>query len=103
MTDVRTLLARNIKRCRGAMDLSQEQFAERVGISPSMVGKIENCTRFPSPENLDGIAAALKIHPSDLFAEESTAIKALQSKYEVREKLDGKIKDALDEALDEEP
>ena len=47
------------------------------------------------------IAAALGIHPSELFAEDSEAIKALQSKYEVRERLESRIREAIDEALKE--
>lgn len=101
-TNVRTLLARNMKRCRGILHLTQEQLAERVGVSPTTIGKIESQKRFASPETLDRIAAALEIHPSELFAEESAAIKTLQSKYEVRDKLEDKIKKAINEVLNEE-
>ena len=82
--------------------MSQAKLAERVGCETSTIGKIESHDRFPSPEMLDRIAAALGIHPSELFAEDSAAIKALQSKYEVRDKLEDKIKKAIDEALSEE-
>lgn len=102
ITSVRTLLARNMKRCRGILHLTQEQLAERVGVSPTTIGKIESVMRFPSPETLDRIAAALEIHPSDLFAEESAAIKVLRSKYEVRDELEDKIKKAIDEVLGDE-
>ena len=101
MTDVRTLLARNMKRCREILGISQMALAERVGCSTTLIGNIETRKRFPSAENLDRIAAALEIPPSELFAEESAAIKAMKSKYEVREQLESKIRKAIDEALDE--
>jgi len=41
MTDVRVLLARNMKRCREILGISQMKLAEKVGCSPTLIGKIE--------------------------------------------------------------
>ena len=71
MTDVRVLLARNMKRCREILGLSQMKLADRVGCSTTLIGNIEIGKRFPSAENLNKIAAALDIPPSELFAEDS--------------------------------
>lgn len=101
MTDVRTLLARNMKRCREIKKLSQAQLAEKVGCSTTLIGNIETLKRFPSAENLDRIAAALEIHPSELFSEDSEAITAMRKKYEVREGIEGKVLDAIGKAFDE--
>lgn len=99
MTDARSLLARNIKRCRKIMDLSQEELAERVGISTTMIGNVETLKRFPSPENLDKLALALGVPIAELFTEESAFIEALKARYEVREKLENGLMKVVDEAL----
>lgn len=99
MTDVRILLAHNMKRCRQILGLSQMALAERIGCSTTLVGNIETLKRFPSPENLNLIAQALQIHPSELFMEDSPAIERLRNAYEVRERLEGNIMKAIDETL----
>lgn len=98
-TDVRVLLARNMKRCREILKLSQMALAEKVGCSTTLIGNIETLKRFPSPDKLNAIADALKVHPSELFAEESLAIDQIRNAYEVKEKLEGRIKQAIDECL----
>ena len=99
MTDVRELLARNMKRCRGILGLSQMKLAERVGCSTTLIGNIEIGKRFPSAENLNKIAAALEIHPSELFAEDSKAITRMQTTQELRVRLEKKVLKAIVEAL----
>jgi transcriptional regulator with XRE-family HTH domain len=102
MTEVRELLARNIKRCRGILKISQAQLAERVGCSTTLIGNIETKKRFPSAENLDRIASALEVHPSELFMEDSAAITAMRAKYEVRDGIEGKVLEAIGKAFDDE-
>ena len=87
MTDVRVLLARNMKRCREILGLSQMKLADRVGCSTTLIGNIEIGKRFPSAENLNKIAAALDIPPSELFAEDSAAIYRMQTTQELRARL----------------
>lgn len=98
-TDVRVLLARNMKRCRDILKLSQMALGERVGCSTTMIGNIETLKRFPSPENINRIAAALHVPPAELFAEDSRAITQIQTVYEVRERLEANIKKAIEEIL----
>jgi transcriptional regulator with XRE-family HTH domain len=99
MTDVRVLLARNMKRCREILVLSQMKLADRVGCSTTLIGNIEIGKRFPSAENLNKIAAALDIPPSELFAEESAAIDRMQTTQELRARLEKKVLKAIGEAL----
>jgi transcriptional regulator with XRE-family HTH domain len=103
MADVRVLLAQNMKRCREILDLSQMNLAEKVGCSPTLIGKIEIMKRFPSADNLNRIAKALKVEPADLFAKigESQAIKAIGSEQEQKARLKKKVLQAIDEALEE--
>jgi transcriptional regulator with XRE-family HTH domain len=99
MTDVRVLLARNMKRCREILGLSQMKLADRVGCSTTLIGNIEIGKRFPSAENLNKIAAALDIPPSELFAEESAAIDRMQTTQELRARLEKKVLKAIGDAF----
>jgi len=100
-TDIRVLLARNMKRLRDILQLSQMALAERVGCSTTMIGNIETLKRFPSPENINRIAAALHVPPSDLFSENSQAVGQIQTVYEVKSRLEANIKKAIEEILSE--
>jgi transcriptional regulator with XRE-family HTH domain len=101
MPDVRMLLAKNMKRCREAMGISQMELAEKVGCSPTLIGKIEIMKRFPSADTLNQLAKALKIELSDLFskADESEAIKTMKSRQEQKKLLKKKVLQAIDEAF----
>jgi transcriptional regulator with XRE-family HTH domain len=66
MAKVRILLAKNMKHFREILSLTQMELAEKIGCSPTLIGKIETMKRFPSAENIDRIAEALKITPADL-------------------------------------
>jgi len=73
MNDVRALLAANMKRFREALSLSQMELAEKIGCSPTTIGKIETMKRFPSADNLNRLADAFKIAPSALFLDTDTS------------------------------
>jgi len=98
MTDVRTLLAKNIKRYRDIMGLSQAALAEKVGCSPTLIGNIETSRRFPSAETINRIANALEVKISHLFSEsDPQSMKAMASKQELKAKLERLIGKAIDE------
>ena len=100
MASVRIILAKNMKRFREASGVSQMELAERIGCSPTLIGKIETMKRFPSAENIDRLAEALKIAPSDLFVEEnSDAIKAKETQQKRKSQLKIKVLKAIDEAF----
>lgn len=60
-------LGKKIQRKRKDIDLTQEQLAEKVGISLTYMGFIEQGRYAPSLEVLNKIAKVLKIKLSDLF------------------------------------
>jgi transcriptional regulator with XRE-family HTH domain len=72
MTNIREILAKNMKAHRNALGLSQAKLAERVDTSTHYIGMIETKNNFPSPEMLERIAAALGIDTIDLFSTERT-------------------------------
>jgi len=99
MTDVRILLAKNIKNFREILSISQMELAEKVGCSPTLIGKIEIMKRFPSADSLNRIAKALKVSPADLFldAENSEIIRSISSKQKRKSLLKSKINKVIDD------
>ncbi|MDR2768741.1 MAG: helix-turn-helix transcriptional regulator [Treponema sp.] len=67
-TNIRDILARNIKENRRKNGFSQEKLAEKAGISTPFVAMIEVSRKFPTPEVLERIAGALNIKTWQLFA-----------------------------------
>jgi len=68
MTSLRVVLAHNMKVQRQILGISQEKLAARVDTSTQYIGMIEKEKKFPSPEMLERIAAALEIDSPALFS-----------------------------------
>lgn len=68
--DIRKIIGNNVLNARKICNLSQEQFAEMIGIEPSALSKIENGKSYPSQQTLENIICALKIKPDVLFKTE---------------------------------
>ena len=99
MADIRILLATNMKRFREILDISQMELAEKIGCSPTLIGKIETMKRFPSADSLNRIVKALNITPAELFtdANNSTAVDAIVSEQKRKAQLKSKVNKAIDE------
>ena len=67
MYDIKKLLGAKIKSLRNQRGITQESFAEQVGISPRSISFIENGKNYPSPETLNIICEILNIEPYKLF------------------------------------
>lgn len=67
MPSLREKFGQRLKAIRLSRKLSQEQFAELLGISVDFLSLIERGINAPSFENLDAFAAQLKIPLSGLF------------------------------------
>jgi transcriptional regulator with XRE-family HTH domain len=72
MTNIREILAKNMKAYRNTLGLSQAKLAEKVDTSTHYIGMIETKNNFPSPEMLERIASSLGIDTLDLFSNERT-------------------------------
>jgi len=68
MTNIRKLLAGNIKSFRKELGLTQSKLAERANTATRYVTMIEGCKNFPSPEMMARLATALEKDTIDLFA-----------------------------------
>jgi transcriptional regulator with XRE-family HTH domain len=77
MTDLRELLAFNMKFHRARLSLSQEKLAEHADTATNYIACIEAKRRFPSVEVMEKIAEALKIDTPELFSMESLQIDSI--------------------------
>jgi transcriptional regulator with XRE-family HTH domain len=85
MTDIRALLAENIKKRRKMLDISQSVLAEKAETSTNYIAQIEQCKKFPSSEMLERIAVALEMDSPELFSTQvftEEAIKTVQDKIQ---------------------
>jgi transcriptional regulator with XRE-family HTH domain len=82
MTDLRQLLASNMKLYRGYLGLSQSKLADKMDTATNYIAAIEAGRKFPSVEMLERIAKALKIDTPMLFSMESVQISSLNSLHE---------------------
>ena len=68
MTNIRKLLAANIKMFRKELGLTQSNLAERANTVTRYIAMIEGGKNFPSPDMIERIAGALGKDTVDLFA-----------------------------------
>ena len=78
MPSLRDKFGQRLKAIRLARKLSQEQFAELLGISVDFLSLIERGINAPSFENLDAFSTQLKIPLSALFDFDSTSDPSLR-------------------------
>lgn len=60
-------LGKNIKICREHAGLTQEELAEKAGISLDYLGKIEVNINKPGLKTVFKLASALEISPAEFF------------------------------------
>jgi transcriptional regulator with XRE-family HTH domain len=68
MTNLRQVLALNMKEKRSTLGLSQAKLAEKINTAPTYIAMIELEKKFPSVEMLEKIAAALFMDTTELFS-----------------------------------
>ncbi|WP_243375056.1 helix-turn-helix transcriptional regulator [Geotalea sp. SG265] len=67
MQTSKELLGARIKEVRKLRQLSQERLAERVGVEPKQISRIEGGKSSPSMDTLESIARELQVEMKDLF------------------------------------
>jgi transcriptional regulator with XRE-family HTH domain len=98
MTDLRQLLAHNMKERRRSLKMSQYRLAELANTSTYYIGMIENRKKYPSPEMMRRIAAGLELDTPELFSMASFPVNTLR-KYQ--QEILTLIGDAADKVLSE--
>ena len=71
-------LGKNIQNLRKIRKLTQEKFAELIGIDPKNVSKIENGLNYPSSETISAIANALEVEIYELFVFNSIPLEEMK-------------------------
>jgi transcriptional regulator with XRE-family HTH domain len=77
--NIRRVLADNLKLYRYMLGWSQAKLAETVNVSTNFIGMIEIGKKFPSPEMIEKLAAALGIDSTRLFSKEIGSLEATNS------------------------
>ena len=70
MTNIREVLAKNLKEIRQKRGWSQAKLAEVAGTSTHYIGMLETKAKFPSSEMVHNLANALRIDPTELFSKD---------------------------------
>lgn len=67
MITLKNKFGKRIRELRKSKKLTQEQFAELIGMEPSNISKMESGLHFPQPEKLEKLAKILDVNVSELF------------------------------------
>lgn len=67
MQTAKELLGMRIREVRKARQLSQEKLAEKVGVDPKQISRIEGGKSAPSLDTLEAIAKHLQVEIRELF------------------------------------
>ena len=103
MERIREILAQNMKAYRQKLGITQPELAEKANISTNFIGMIEQKRKFPAPEILERIAAALEIEASELFSTSSSPQAELKKLHnEILADLDRIIGEAVSKAIKEQ-
>lgn len=97
---VSIILSRNIKTKRADLELTQAQFAEKIGISVRHLSDIERSDTFPSPAVIEAIASVFDVPSYTLFLPDEVARKELIINSSMKKMLDKEINKAIDKVME---
>ena len=88
------LIGENIRRIRKRQRMTQDFFAESIGIEPSNLSNIENGKSFPSALTIINIQKKFQISTEEIFdSDDFNTIKNIEKEmYHILEELDEKKK-----------
>ena len=93
MANIKEILARNLKKNRWRLGITQPELAEKAGLSTHYLGMVEIARNFPSADALERLATALGIKSNELFSVTDSPEMAM-------EQLQQAVLDSLDKKLD---
>ncbi|MFN8458455.1 MAG: helix-turn-helix transcriptional regulator [Anaerolineae bacterium] len=67
MSKLRSLFGKRVRQLRRLKDMTQEELAEAVGISPEFISNLERGVNSPSFDTLEKLAEALDVAPVEFF------------------------------------
>jgi len=108
MANLKEILAKNLKKNRRRLGITQPELAERAGLSTHYLGMIEIARNFPTTDVLERLAEALGVKSNELFSVSDSPERAMeqlqQAILDILDKrlatLDQTIELALDKAIE---
>ena len=101
MTNIKEILARNLKENRRKLGITQPELAERAGMSTQYLAMIEIARKFPTADIIERLAAALGINPHELFSVSVSPERAMeQLQQTILDNMDRAMEHALDKAIE---
>ena len=76
--DYREIIRHKIKEIRKKLHLTQEKFAESIGVEKSHIGQIESGIRNAGPKTINRIIKAHNINPHDFFQTDKKPIRTIE-------------------------
>ena len=70
-TAIRNLFAKNLKRLRGILNMSQMDLSDITGLAHNFINDIENEKKFVSDDTIAKFSIALKVEPYKFFLPET--------------------------------
>jgi len=67
MNSLKIKFGKRVRELRKGYKYTQEQIAEKIGIEPPNISKMENGFHFPQPENIEKIASVFNVEIKELF------------------------------------
>ena len=77
---IRAVLGENLRKFRNRRNWSQMELAEKADISMNFLSEIERGNKWPYPDTLQNLAAALNIEVFELFRNE-TSVENISGEY----------------------
>ena len=75
-TNLQKQVGQNIRRQREKLKISQEAFADSIGMHRAYYGAVERGLRNLTLRNIERIAKGLRVSPADLFADMTSSSRA---------------------------
>ena len=97
MIGIREVLAANLKENRRKLRMTQEELAEKAGVSTHYIAMIETCKKYPKPDMLEQIAKTIGIEPHKLFSIETDLNEQLEC---LHQKIITDMKQIISEAIE---
>jgi len=100
MTNIKEVLAQNLKENRRRLGITQPELAERAGMSTQYLAMIEIARKFPTADILEKLSVALGINPHELFSVSVSPERAMkQLQQEILDNIDKKL-DKLNQIIE---
>jgi len=101
MANIKEILAKNLKKNRRRLGITQPELAERAGLSTHYLGMVEIARNFPSADVIERLASALEIKSNELFSiSDQPEIAMEQLQQAILDNLSLEIETALEKAIE---